>query len=168
MRMVVIFLLGLLSVTAVAADKPAKLAFDSFGAVRVGMTPVQMQAALGGPFKKDFPDDTERCRYMRPAAGTEQVSFMMIDDRLARIDVMDPGISTVAGIHIGSLKSDVLAAYPQGVSVEPHAYTTPDGEYLTVYSPDHHHGIRFETDHDRVVSFYAGKADAIHYIEGCL
>lgn len=168
MRMLVVILLGLLSVAAVAAGKTARLSFDSLGAVRVGMTPAQLQAAIGAPLKQDFPDDTERCRYMQPAAGPGQVSFMMIDDRLARIDVMDPGVSTVAGIHVGSPKSDVLVAYPHDVTVEPHAYTAPDGEYLTVYAPDHRHGIRFETDHDRVVSFYAGNADAIHYIEGCL
>lgn len=168
MRMLVVLLAGLLSMTAMGADKPTRLSFDSYGAIHVGMTPLQLQAAVGTPLKKDSLVDSESCRYMWSATGTGQLSFMMIDGHLARIDVTDPGISTTAGIHIGSLKSDVLAAYPQGVTVEPHAYTAPDGEYLTAYAPDHRHGIRFETDHDHVVSFYAGNAGAIQYIEGCL
>jgi hypothetical protein len=37
-----------------------------------------------------------------------------------------------------------------------------------VYLPDRRSGIRFATDHGKVTNFYAGTAQAIQYIEGCL
>lgn len=153
----------------ISAEQSPRLNFDSYGSSRVGMTLTQMQSAFDEKIAVDDPSPTgEACQYSRPVASPDRVAFMMIDHHMARIDVMAAGISTTTGIHVGSFKQDVLAAYPNQVDIQPHAYLAPEGEYLTVYSPDHRFGIRFETDHDRVTAFYAGTAQAIQYIEGCL
>jgi len=164
-----LFCLLVFSSIAFAADS-RQLTFDSFGAARIGMSREQLAEALGGKLEDAMPgdDDSEQCGYVTSARVPKGVSFMLIDQHLARIDIISPQILAASGIRIGSTQADVLAAYPGRVQVSPHAYTSPEGTYLTIHSLDGHLGIRFETDQGRVVNFYAGTAQAIEYIEGCL
>lgn len=93
---------------------------------------------------------------------------MMLDGHLARIDVTGPGVTTISGVGVGTPEVDVKQIYGAGLAQEPHAYTGPEGHYLTLLAPDRATGIRFETDGGVVARFYSGTAGAIRYIEGCL
>ena len=156
---------------SMAIAGPAELrrvSFTSYGAARIGMTRHALEEALGEKLKSENPDaDSESCEYVAPSGGYEGLSFMLINQRLARIDVTSPRVMTLAGARVGASQRAVMALYPGRVEVSPHAYTAPDGSYLTVYSSDRRHGIRFETDHGKITVFYAGTAEAIQYIEGC-
>ncbi|GAC1524958.1 MAG: hypothetical protein NVS2B4_00490 [Ramlibacter sp.] len=92
---------------------------------------------------------------------------MMLKGRLARIDVSNSGVTTEAGARVGTSESELDRLYDGRLVQEPHAYTGPDGHYLTLGSGDGH-AIRFETDGESVTQFYAGTAEAVQYIEGCL
>lgn len=128
-----------------------------------------LESALGSRLVSEDPDaDSDTCEYMVPENGYDGIGFMLIENHLARIDVSNPSVFTVSGAHVGSTKESVLAIYGERVVVSPHAYTGPEGQYLTMLSPDKRHGIRFETDEGKVSVFYTGTAEAIQYIEGCL
>jgi hypothetical protein len=133
------------------------------------MSRQQLERALGARLKSGNPDaDSDSCEYTTPEVGDAGVSYMLINRHLARIDISEPNIFTLSGAHVGSSKDSVLGLYGGRVVVSPHAYTAPEGEYLTMLSPDSKNGIRFETDQGKVTVYYLGTAEAIQYIEGCL
>jgi hypothetical protein len=49
-----------------------------------------------------------------------------------------------------------------------HVEGVDDSKYLTMFSSDHRLGIRFETDGERITSYYFGNARAVQFPEGCL
>jgi len=93
---------------------------------------------------------------------------MIENDSVARFDVENPAIRTREGAGVGDLEADVVRRYGNRIVVSPHAYTGPDGHYLTVTPPgDTLHRIIFETDGQKVVHIRAGKRPTVEYIEGC-
>jgi len=158
----------LLGVGAAVAADPARLGFRSFGKARIGMTETELARALGRPLVHVSPEaEEEGCYYATVSGLPDAVGFMMLDRRLARVDVSGPGVRTISGAEVGSSEDDIRRLYGDRVVTDPHAYMGPEGHYLTVLSSDGRHGLRFETDGQRVTGFYAGRADAIGYIEGC-
>lgn len=153
---------------SVAVAQEPRITFTTYGPARIGMSPRALESALGVKLKRYEPDeDSEACEYVTASRGYEGVSFMLLNQRLARIDVSSPKVRTRSGVHIGSSQEEVLALYPGRIEESAHAYTAPDGSYLTMFSPDKQHGMRFETDHGKVTVYYAGTAEAVQYIEGC-
>ena len=153
----------------------SRLSLDAVGPVRVGMTLKEAAAAAGVPVRLlDMPPGPE-CRYAVPdrAAGTgDDLAFMVVDGRIARIDVgiMGPDrIRTVSGIGKGSTEAEVRATYPGRIRVEPHPYV-PNGRYL-VYMPSdpglRHLSLIFETVDGEVRSFRSGLAEQVSWTEGC-
>src|SRR5260370_42137142 len=105
------------------------------------------------------------CFYIN-ARGHDNVSFMIIDGHVARVEVGAPGVKTLTGIQVGDSEAQVQKVYGAKLKVTEHAYIDT-GHYLTVRSSDGRYGVRFEADAGKIVRFYAGKYDAIQYVEGC-
>ncbi len=91
---------------------------------------------------------------------------MIIDGKVARIDVGAVGLKTAAGIQVGDSEARALQVYGPTMKVTSHTYID-DGHYLTVRSPDGRFGVRFETEKGKIVGYYAGTYEAIQYVEGC-
>lgn len=106
--------------------------------------------------------EDQGCFYVT-AAKHPQVSFMIENRRLVRVDVDKSGVATADGVQVGDSEERVKQVYGSRLKVEPHHYT--DGHYLTLRNGNY--GIRFETDEGKVSTFYAGTFEAIQYIEGC-
>lgn len=157
----------LISVLAVAQG-PSRwaLRLDGIGPVTIGMTLPQLNTALREHFSA--PDDDSACFYVEPKSHP-QVSFMMEDGKLVRVDVNKVGVATSRGIRIGDTEARVKDAYGAKLAVEPSQYSGDvGGHYLTFRSPDQRYGVRFETEKGKVTTFYAGKYEAVQYVEGCL
>lgn len=147
---------------------PQRVAFTSIGKARIGMNEQALVRALGAPLTHVAPEaEEEGCYYASGRGLPNGVSLMMLNDRLARVDVHEPGVSTISGAGMGTSESELKRLYGSKLVQEPHAYTGPEGHYLTLRSADGRHGVRFETDGLSVTGFYAGTAEAIQYIEGC-
>jgi hypothetical protein len=99
-----------------------------------------------------------------PRDHEPDVSFMVIDGVVSRIDVDSGTTTTYDGLGIGSTEADVKLAHPDAV-VSKHAYT--DGHYLTVRSHDGRHVFLFETDGHKVTAFRSGFPAAVDAPEGC-
>jgi hypothetical protein len=108
----------------------------------------------------------EHCSFVAPAEHTN-IALMIVGGKFVRTDVDEPGVFTAEGIQVGDKEERVKKAYGSNLKVEPHAYDGPEWHYLTVRSENGRYGIRFETDGNRVVMYYAGTYKAIQYIEGC-
>jgi hypothetical protein len=159
---------ALLAQAAPAGAAGDRLSFDGLGPARIGMSRQALEAALGGPLSRDdATEDAASCEIVYPLRRGDSISYMLLDGRLARIDIDNDRTLSVSGIGLDALEAAVLAAYPGRVTVTPHAYTGPEGKYLTLLSRDGSRGMRFETSDARVTRFYAGTEHAIQLIEGC-
>jgi hypothetical protein len=94
---------------------------------------------------------------------------MIEDGSLVRVDVNKPGVATTQGIQVGDTEAHVKRVYGASLEIEPSQYFGDEGgHYLTLQTPDRRYGIRFETEKGKVATFYAGKYEAVEYVEGCL
>lgn len=137
-----------------------------FGPIRAGMGVAEAAQAVNGA--ATAPDVIEGCDDLHPDGWPEGVSIMIVDGRVARVDVRQGQTATTAGARIGSTETEIQALYPGQVEVRPHKYT--DGHYLTVTPAGAHgteHRIIFETDGERVVHYRAGALPAVEWVEGC-
>ena len=140
---------------------------DGVGPVRVGMTVAEANQAVSGGL--DRTTGLEQCDYVRPKQGPAGVSLMVVDGRIARVDVRDSArVSTVAGVLPGESEARVREAYP-GVRVQPHKYDER-GHYMIVIPgapSDTLHRIVFETDGSKVTSMRGGLFPTVEFVEGC-
>jgi hypothetical protein len=137
---------------------------DGVGPVKFGMTLAQLSAVLHQELAADERDE-QGCFYINPH-GHDNVSFMIIDGHVARVEVGAPGVKTSTGIQVGDSEAQVRKVYGAKMKVTAHTYID-GGHYLTVRSADGRYGVRFETDKGKIMAFYAGNYDAIQYVEGC-
>ncbi len=157
-------LLGLLLAGTSLADDAWVIREEGVGPVKIGMTLAQLSATLHQKLSEEE-GGSENCFYVN-ARDHDQVSFMIINGRLARIDVDAPGVATSAGIQVGDSEARARNAYGNRMKVTAHFYID-DGHYLTAQLADGRYGVRFETASGKIVRYYAGKYDAIQYVEGC-
>ncbi len=138
-----------------------------FGPVRAGMTLAEAERALGASLAP-LGARMEPCHYV-VVEGRPSVAFMIIDDRIARLDVRQQGtVKTAEGAGIGDTEARIHALYPGRVEMQPHKYV--DGHYLIVTPEaptDSNFRMIFETDGKRVTSYRTGRLPEVRWIEGC-
>ncbi|MBE9100136.1 hypothetical protein [Vacuolonema iberomarrocanum] len=173
-----------------ASLEQAQITFSGIGPVQVGMTLAEAEVAAGIDLVltsySDITGQESSCAYARSSAGPPELAFMMIDDRIARVDInafayQDLGgevpivdvadesqIETPEGIGLGTVESEVIAAYPDA-EVTPHEYT--DGNYITITDPNQpDYRIVFETavnQGNQVMHMRSGRLPEVGWIEGC-
>lgn len=138
-----------------------------FGPVRVGMTTAEAASALGAELKLLGPE-MQPCHYVQ-ATERPGVAFMVIDGRIARVDVRpDSPIRTAEGAAVGDSEERIHSLYPGRVEVQPHKYV--DGHYLIVRPAapsDSTYRIIFDTDGKKVTGYKAGRMPEVRWVEGC-
>lgn len=159
-------ILTLLSVCFPVAANTLIVHMNRTGPLKVGMTLRELNTVLHEKFSPPTDADEQGCFYLNPSKYP-RLSLMIVNGQLARIDVDESGLATDKGLQVGDAERHVISLYGRRVKVEPSAYGGPEGHYLTVRSSDGKYGIRFETENGRITSFYAGRFDAIQYVEGC-
>jgi hypothetical protein len=150
---------------AVVAQSPI-VRFDGIGAVRVGMSLRDLNGALHTSYSKPSDPEEQSCYYV-DLPNQPKVGVMMLDGRVARVDVDNAVTLTALGIHNGDSEARALHVYGKQLKIEPHAYFPESGHFLTLLSPDRKYGIRFETEDGKIFRYYAGTIQAIAFIEGC-
>jgi hypothetical protein len=137
---------------------------DGIGPVKIGVSLPQLSAVLHAKLTEEE-SGSDNCYYVT-APGHDHVGFMLIDGRVARVDVNAPGVATTTGVQVGDSEAHVRAIYGARMKVTAHTYVD-SGHYLTVRSSDGRYGLRFETDSGKITGYYAGTYEAIQYVEGC-
>jgi hypothetical protein len=95
-RMVgLVALFVILAVGRTPADDTWILRVDGVGPVKIGMTLSELNTALQERFRLPAEKDDRACFYVKPKHSLH-VAFMILDGRLARIDVDGAGISRLA------------------------------------------------------------------------
>lgn len=138
------------------------------GPVRYGMTAEEARRALGGRLTVLEPGENEQCYHIVPEEAPEGVAFMVVEGRIARVDVFrEASVATREGARIGDPEARILELYGPGVEVSGHRYVE-GGHYLSATRPatDSTRFI-FETDGQRVTDYRAGLLPPVRWVEGC-
>jgi hypothetical protein len=139
---------------------------DGIGPVRVGMNLSELNKALHTSFKKPTDPDEQSCTYVA-VPHQSGIAVMILDGRVARVDVGNTSTRTAEGIRNGDSEASAVQVYGKRLKIEPNFYDPENGHYLTLRSRDRKYGIRFESDNGTITSFYAGNINAIAFVEGC-
>lgn len=140
---------------------------EGIGPILAGMTKREAEAAGGIRLKGDgFGVGT--CRYLRTNA-LKEVGFMFSNGTFARVDVMNPAISTLSGISVGASEDEVFDAYGANIEEEPNFYDPKRSSYLTFVPEDSSdkHRVLFDVRDGEVINIRAGRLPEIDYVEGC-
>lgn len=146
---------------------------------------------IGAPFGKAAGDEAfvsagmrevmeGDCEYYDKGTLPEGMSMMVLGDHIARFNadgLEEPGIKVDApvagapalpfGLWVGMTDAEARQHLPADAVTSPHAYSAPDGEYLTWTDPASRLAIRLETFKGQVTSIYWGQPEAVELIEGC-
>lgn len=158
---------ALVDAPVTGADDPRwTVTARGIGPLHAGMSLDEARTAAAGT----LPDTstTESCLYIPLVGAPGSVHAMLVDGRLARIDVRDSSVATDRGARVGDAEARIAALYGDRVSVQPHKYT--DGHYLIVtpaVAADSAYRLVFETDGSRVIAYRAGVLPAVEWVEGC-
>jgi hypothetical protein len=145
-----------------------RLAPDSLGPIRVGMTLAEAERAGGVALHADRLDPESDCATWFPTDGAA-ISFLAIDDRLATIDVGAP-VVTVEGIGAGATTADIVAAYGDAhVEERTNRFQVREVAVTPVDAALADYGIVFllSTVGDGVEHMRAGLARELTRDEGC-
>lgn len=131
------------------------------------MTMPEAERALGAPLVL-LGSSTEPCYYV-VVDGRPGVAFMIVDGRIARLDVRQPAsVKTAEGAGIGDTEARIHTLYPGRVEVQPHKYSK--GHYLVVTPEaprDSTYRFIFETDGVGVTRYRTGRLPEVGWVEGC-
>lgn len=149
----------------------ADLVLNGIGPIRVGMSLQEAANAAGLHLAtQGVYGPGADCDYYQALGAPHGVSFMVSGDRIVRVDVDTPDITTPSGAGIGSSIEEIKALYPGKIEESGHKYI-PDGKYLRFVptdSADQQYRILFETDETgNVTRFRSGFTDEVGYVEGC-
>jgi len=157
--------LTIATISSSLAEEAWVIRENGAGPVKIGMSLSQLNTVLHERMPQ--PDEEGLGCFSVNPKRQPRIAFMILDFRLVRIDVLGTGIYTAAGVQVGDSEAHALQVYGSKLKVEPHQYMGPDGHYLTIQSSNNRYGIRFEAVKGKITAFYAGRFDAIHFVEGC-
>lgn len=164
-------LLPLLVVAACHRAQSAEqweVSIRGYGPIESGMTLAEAEKAAGRSFERS--DSLESgCQMVRLTGDSGKGPlFMVIDGRIARVDVTEPGIQTNHKVSVGDDEAKIAKVYPERITVSPHKYT--EGHYVTVgprTQADSGFELVFETESLRVMRYRAGRLPEVEWVEGC-
>lgn len=143
---------------------------SGLGPVVVGMTLQEGSKALGRPLVRTekWPSASEACFYVEPQGGPPDVGFMVLDQRIARVDISNQETTTIRGAKNGDSEERILKLFPGRITIREHKYNEK-GHYLIYEDPEVAAlAIVFETDGEKVFTFRSGRLPEVTAVEHCL
>jgi hypothetical protein len=127
------------------------------------MTVSEASSVLGSSLKKTN-EESEGCYFVKAEVGPKGLSFMVVNNKIVRVDVYEGQLATENGARISDSEERIKSLYSDQFKVDDHAYTDK-GHYIQIRRGNYM--IVFETDGKQVTSYRAGKIPEVQYIEGC-
>lgn len=140
-----------------------ELSFNGLGPIKIGMT--LQEAEKVSDIKLNSNEQNNECFIAKPE-GFKGLSFMVVDGRIARVDVSSDEFATGKGTRVGDSEAMLKESYKETLKTEPHKYIE-NGHYFTLENQEDHTAIQFDTDGSKIISIHSGGADAVYLVEGC-
>lgn len=152
-RLLLCSLLGASPALARLPSSRNKVRFDGVGPLRIGMNEPALRKILGPALRIEIHDSGVYATWGDPHLG-----LVLVDGKLARIDVAGGRWRTVGGARVGSLESEIRDIFKKRIESRPHTFD-PRGHVLVVGSKLY--ALAFETDGDIVTALRAGLRAAV-------
>ena len=159
---------ALLGAATAAQASEWRATMGGLGPIRIGMSVAALERALGTRLPETQDESEDACRQVEAGPDWPGTSVMLVDGRVARIDVSKRGFFTLSGAAVGDTEASVRKRYGRRIWAQTHIDGVDDSKVLTMFSSDRRLGIRFETDGERITSYYFGNARAVQFPDGCL
>ena len=140
-------------------DESAVLTKDGYGSYDIGDTLEETGLVLG----TNVPEQGN-CLYATNGQD-RKVLFMLIDEKLARIDVKEGSLSLPTGVGLGSSGEDIKSAYAGKLVITPGKYEPTLEDYTVTFSETR--GAVFQVKNDEVQSYRVGQFPQVSWVEGC-
>lgn len=138
--------------------------FRGYGPIRFGASFDDARSAAAGML--ETPASMTGCQYVRISGGRAGVLLMVVDGRVARVDVLDQGVETREGARVGDAEGHIRELYPHDLEVRAHKYTS--GNVLIVTPAEGGpYRLVFETEQDEVRRYRSGVLPEVEWVEGC-
>lgn len=148
------------------ADARWCLGFSGLGAIRTGLTVDEAMALADWPAIARKAQ-TEPCWVMPFKGGKSDFSLMIVDGKVARIEIKgESTLTTLSGAHVGMTEDALKSLYGPKLESQPHKYDEK-GRVYVLKSSAGDHGLRFETSAGKVTVMHAGPWEHLNYVEGC-
>lgn len=159
----VLILVLVIQIGGYAQTSSFRISAGGFGPVKTGMTVKQASKALKLKMFTTDGDPPSGCRYFRAGRRLPNISFMVLEGGVARVDTTIRTYRTAEGARVGDTEAQIKRLYRGRLKIEPHKYI--DGYYLIV--GDAKSAIIFETDGKKVLVIRAGRYPEVEWVEGC-
>ena len=106
------------------------------------------------------------CAYARIEDEQGLLLFMIVDDKIVRIDVHESKHRLPNGLGIGSSADDIKNFYGDKTSIFPNKYDPNVKDYEVSLSKDR--GLVFNVRDDKVHAYRLGKVPEVNWVEGCV
>jgi len=136
-----------------------------FCRVWIGMTLAEAKAAFPLQLESFSGDQEPSCFMVFPEGRSKDLTFMLVDGKVARVDVFMPGIATDKGSQVGSSEEEILESYGYRAKVFPNKYD--DSKHDIVVDTRFHYQMIFESDGSKILNYRAGVLPPVGYVEGC-
>jgi hypothetical protein len=158
--------LAVLAIGACQSDDDVwRVTPTGIGRLRAGMTVTEARSTL----PNGLADPTRaECDHVAIEGAPGRILAMIVQGRVARIEVQDSATATDVGARVGDTEQRIDSLYSGRVAIMPHKYV--DGHYLVVTptaSADSMFRLVFETDGARVTRYRVGLLPAVEWVEGC-
>lgn len=151
---------------AAGADARWCLGFSGLGPIRAGLTADEVLTLADWPgiARKAH---KESCWVMPFAGGKSDFSLLIIDGKVARIEIRgESTLVTFSGARVGMTEDALKALYGAKLESQPHKYDEK-GQVFTLKSSHGDHGLRFETSAGKITVMHAGPWEHLNYVESC-
>lgn len=150
--------------TVAPSGKVIPLSSEGFGALKIGMSEADADAAMKftpGQASKD-------CHYRSPKDATLGLLVMFEEGMASSIRTSkDSTLKSDRAITLGMTEEAVRTAYSGGLEEEPHKYLKAPAKRLIHWDQKDLRGMLYEIDEaGKVISISAG-GPSIRYVEGC-
>lgn len=140
---------------------------DGMGGVKIGMTRAEAEAVLGMRFTNVYGSEiSPTCNFVRLTHGLEGVWFLLVDGKLARLDVQNSKYATISGAHVGDKEDKLQQLFNGKMQLIPHP-DDPESSHTLVVYPDRDRQAIFEAVDGVVTKYRVGKTPEVTSIDGC-
>lgn len=161
------------------------ITFDGVGPIHIGMklektaipnhyqitTPTKTYEFVGKEnYQALLKNSCSYVSFVPSDKSLKQISFMISNGVIVRMDITDPTLSTAAGIKVGTPQEKVIPAYVNTPhQIHPDKYSQSGRDLNMLYfNQDKSRAMQFDTNGTSVIDIRIGQTEEVQLVEKCL
>lgn len=165
--LIMMLVAGVGTVQALEKTEAWRAAINALGPVQIGMSYEQLKNLVGELEQQK--GDGEGCAYFTPLNSERDISFMLFEGRLVRVDIYSRKIETLSSLRVGDSAERIKEIYDGSVEVIDRQGIASD-ELLSLRSGNadlRKYRMVFEVNHGIVTNYRLGLLPYVNWRDGC-